>query len=217
MPHRLRGEADTHLRLAAPATVLRNHLPALLRAHKQKYPSLCLELHDANQASAEALLHKQKIDIAITELEGKAAPGIHSAVLFKLPLTLVASRRLKLKSAAELWQKGHPRETLISLPPGEVMVKQFHTQLTRIGITWPTRVEVSAIDLVSIYTSLGFGIGLSVAAPGARLPRDLVALPLPRFPPLVIAVLWQKNLSPANTTLLQEIRKRAAEFQNSFL
>jgi DNA-binding transcriptional LysR family regulator len=216
MPHRLRGEENTLLRLAAPATILRNHLPAVLREHKRKYPALRLQLHDANQASAEALLRRGKIDLAITELEGKPAAGINSAVLFKLPLVLVVPRSLKVKTAAELWRDGAPQETLISLPPEEVMVKQFHARLARLGVNWPTRVEVSAMDLIPIYVSLGFGVGLSLAAPGSRLEKGLRSLALPQFPSLVIGVLWQKDLRPSSQAFLEEIRKRAAAVARRF-
>ena len=89
------------------------------------------------------------------------------------------------------------------------MVKQFHAQLARRGVTWPTRVEVSAMDLIPIYVSLGFGIGLSLATPGAKLGNGLRSLPLPQFPPLIIAVLWQKNLSAANRAFVEQIRERA--------
>ncbi|MEN3368613.1 MAG: LysR family transcriptional regulator, positive regulator for ilvC [Verrucomicrobiota bacterium] len=216
MPHRLRGEENTLLRLAAPATILRNHLPAVLREHKRKYPDLRLQLHDANQVSAEALLRKGKIDLAVTELEGKPAAGINSVVLFKLPLVLIVSRGVKAKTAAELWRNGIARETLISLPPEEVMVKQFHSRLARLGVNWPTRVEVSAMDLIPIYVSLGFGAGLSLAAPGAKLEKGLRSLPLPQFPSLVIAVLWQKDLRPSSKAFLEEIRKRAATVAGRF-
>ncbi|MFL6519856.1 MAG: LysR family transcriptional regulator [Chthoniobacterales bacterium] len=210
MPHRLRGEEKQVLRLAAPATILRNHLPTLLQHHKRKHPALRLQLHDANQAAAEALLRKGKIDLAVTELEGKPATGINSAILFRLPLVLIVPRALKLKSAAEFWRNGKPGETLISLPGEEVMVKQFQARLAQLGVSWPTGVEVSAMDLIPIYVSLGFGVGLSLAIPGTKLGKGLRALPLPKFPPLVIAVLWQKHLSSSNAAFLAEIRKRAA-------
>jgi DNA-binding transcriptional LysR family regulator len=216
MPHRLRREEDALLRLAAPATVLRNHLPPLLRDHRRKYPTLRLQLHDANQAGAEALLRKGKIDLAITELEGKPTAGISSAVLFKLPLILIVPRRAKAKTAMDLWRQGKPTETLISLPPEEVMVKQFHARLARLGVSWPTRVEVSAIDLIPIYVSLGFGVGLSLAAPGTKLQKGLRSLPLSQVPPLVIAVLWRKNLSPSGAAFLEEIRKRTAAVAGRF-
>jgi DNA-binding transcriptional LysR family regulator len=210
VPHRLRGEEEALLRLAAPATILRNHLPALLRDHKRKYPRLRLQLHDANQATAESLLRHGKIDLAVTELEGKPAAGVRSAILFKLPLVLIVPSSLKVRAAAEFWRKGKPVETLISLPHEEVMVKQFQARLARLGINWPTGVEVSAMDLIPIYVSLGFGVGLTLATPGAKLERKLRSLPLPQFPPLVIAVLWRENLSASNAALLAELRKRAA-------
>ena len=210
---RLRSDENPCLRLAAPATILRAHLPALLREHQRKYPSLTLRLYDANQAEAERLLQKHEIDLAVTELEGKPAAGLNSAVLFKLPLVLILPRRLRIKAAADLWRGAAKRETLISLPSNEAMVRQFHSRLKRVGVHWPTGVEVSAMDLIPIYVSLGFGVGLSLKIPGARNAREFSILPLPGFPPLVVAVLWQKNLSPSNTAFLAQIRQRAEELQ----
>lgn len=209
----LRSEENPRLRLAAPATILRGHLPALLREHQRKYPGLTLQLHDANQATAEGLLQKHEIDLAVTELEGKPAAGLNSTVLFKLPFVLIVPRRLKSKTASELWRGAGKRETLISLPADEVMVRQFHARLKRLGVHWPTGVEVSAMDLIPIYVSLGFGIGLSLQIPRAKIARELKALPLPNFPPLVVAALWQKNLSRCGAAFLAQIRQRAQELE----
>src|SRR2546423_3602892 len=146
----LRSEEHARLRLAAPATVLRGYLPAMLRNHKRKYPALSLQLHDANHAEAERLLQKHEIDLAVTELEGKPAAGLNSAILFKLPLALIVPQRLKLKTAANMWRADITREILISLPPDEVMVQQFQSRLKRLGVTWTTGVEGRCIDVVSI-------------------------------------------------------------------
>jgi DNA-binding transcriptional LysR family regulator len=213
VPDRLRAEENSRLRLAAPATVLRAHLPELLRLHKRRHPDLKLQLHDANQATAEALLQKHEIDLAITELEGKPAAGLKSATLFKLPLVLIVPRNSKAKTAGELWRNNPPSEPLIALPPVEVITKQFQAALRRLSIEWPTAVEVTAIDLIPIYVSLGFGIGVSVDVPGRKLGTGLRALPLPKFPPLVVAALWQSNLSAPNAKFLTEIRRRALEIQ----
>ena len=211
IPRRLHAEEDARLRLAAPATVLRDYLPALLRHHKQQYPSVSLQLHDANQARAEELLRKHEIDLAITELEGKPAAGLSCASLFTLPLVLLVPDSLKIVNAADLWRRGSPSETLIALPPEEVVTKQFQSRLRQLRVNWRTGVQVSAMDLVPIYVSLGFGVGLSIAAPGATLTQGVKALPLPKFPPLVVAALWQKNLSAPNTAFLEAIRRRARE------
>jgi DNA-binding transcriptional LysR family regulator len=213
----LRSEENARLRLAAPATILRGHLPALLKEHQRKYPALALQLHDANQAAAERLLQKHEIDLAVTELEGKPAAGLNSAILFKLPLILIVPRRLKIKGAAELWRGAVQRETLISLPPDEVMVRQFHLRLKRLGVHWPTGIEVSAMDLIPIYVSLGFGVGLSIKIPQTKIARDLKIVPLPNFPALVVAVLWQKNLSSSNAAFLAQIRERAQELARQIL
>jgi DNA-binding transcriptional LysR family regulator len=213
----LRSEEHARLRLAAPATILRGYLPELLRQHKCKYPALTLQLHDVNHAQAEELLQKHEIDLAVTELEGKPAVGLNSAILFRLPLALIVPQRLKVKTAADLWRGGRGAETLISLPPDEVMVRQFHSRLKRLGVNWATVVEVSSMDLIPIYVSLGFGVGLSIKIPRAKVAKDLKLLPLPNFPPLVVAVLWQKNLSRSNAAFLAEIKQRAQEMERQIL
>lgn len=217
MSRRIRTEENLRLRLAAPATILRGHLPALLKDHKRKYPGLTLQLHDANHATAERLLQKHEIDLAITELEGKSAPGLDCAILFKLPLILIIPPRLKIKSAADLWRGGKASETLISLPPDEVMVKQFQTRLKRLGVNWRTRVEVSSIDLIPTYVSLGFGVGLSIAVPRMKLPGGAKILPLPGFAPLIVAALSQKNLSSSSAAFLKSIQTQAREVERQIV
>ncbi|MBA3544174.1 MAG: LysR family transcriptional regulator [Chthoniobacterales bacterium] len=214
---RLRSQENTRLRLAAPATILRGYLPSLIRNHQRKFPSLSLRLHDANQAEAERLLQKHEIDLAVTELEGKPAAGLNCAILCKLPLVLLLPARMKIKSAGELWQAAAPQPALVSLPPDEVMVKQFHARLRQLGVHWASGVEVSALDLVPIYVSLGLGIGLSLRVPGMKWMQGLRSVPLPGFPPLVVAALWQKNLSPANAAFLAQIRQRAEELGRQIL
>lgn len=163
------------------------------------------------------MLQKHEIDLAITELEGKPAASLNSAVLFKLPLVLIVPRRLKIKAASDLWRGTGKRETLISLPPEEVMVRQFHSRLKRLGFHWSTGVEISAMDLIPIYVSLGFGVGLSIKIPRATIARELQILPLPNFPPLVVAALWQKNLSRSNEAFLTLIKERAKEVERQIL
>ena len=181
------------------------------------YLGLALQLHDANHATAERLLQKHEIDLAVTELEGKPAPGLDCATLFKLPLILVVPQRMKVKVAADLWRGGKSEEALISLPSDEVMVRQFQTRLKRLGVNWRTRIEVSSIDLILTYVSLGFGVGLSISVPRTQLPRGLRMLPLPGFPPVVVAVLSQKSLSTASATFLEEIKHRARELEQQIL
>jgi hypothetical protein len=84
-------------------------------------------------------------------------------------------------------------------------------------VHWPTGIEVSAMDLIPIYVSLGFGVGLSIKIPQTKIARDLKIVPLPNFPALVVAVLWQKNLSSSNAAFLAQIRERAQELARQIL
>src|SRR5438034_5604165 len=92
MPNVSSNQYSARLRLVAPGTILRSYLPALLKEHRRKYPNLTLQLHDANHSKAERLLQKHEINLAVTELEGKPVAGLNSAILFKLPLALIACR-----------------------------------------------------------------------------------------------------------------------------
>lgn len=212
---RLRGETSQRLRLAAPATILREHFPNMLEQHRRKFSNLKLQLHDVNQATAETLLQKQEIDLAITEIEDKPPAGIKSTVLIKVPLVLLVPASHKLTSLRQLWKEIEPQETLISLPPDEVISKLFRQGLDRMGITWTPSVEISSLDLLSAYVSSGFGIGVSAFAPGTKPPPKVKVFPLTTFPPLVVAALWQDRLPPIAESFLHEAMRRAKEMQGA--
>src|SRR5262245_20251052 len=110
---RLRGETAQRLRLAAPSTILREHLPSLLEQHRRTFPQMRLRLRDANQATAENLLRKQEVDLAITELEGRPSSGIRCCELLSLPLYLLVPQTHPVRSAAELWKKKEIADPLI--------------------------------------------------------------------------------------------------------
>jgi len=208
---RLRGEVAQQLRLAAPSAILRDHLPKLLEQHRSAFPKLRMSLHDANQATAEALLRKQDVDLAITELEGRPSAGIQCCELLKLRLHLLAPQRHRIRSASDLWKQDEIGDPLICMPSIEAITKLFRQGLQQISVNWPTSVEVSSLDLIPSYVRAGFGIGVSVAVPGERPPPKIRQLPLPNFPPLVIAALWQGKLPPVAHAFLEKIKAHARE------
>jgi DNA-binding transcriptional LysR family regulator len=212
---RLRGESSQRLRLAAPSAILRDHLPKLLEKHRRTFPQLRLSLHDANQAAAEKMLRKQEVDLAITELEGRPAAGIRCQELLKLPLQLLVSPNRRIRSASELWKKGEIIDPLICMPASETITKLFREGLRKVGVDWPTSVEVSSLDLIPSYVRAGFGIGLSVVAPGEKPPVKIRLLPLPGFPPLIIAAIWQGKMPPIADAFLASVKAHAGTLQRS--
>ncbi|MEY2546826.1 MAG: LysR family transcriptional regulator, positive regulator for ilvC [Verrucomicrobiota bacterium] len=209
LPEQVRGHAHQHLRLAAPAIMLRDYLPQILARYKKQYPNFRLTLHDANQAAAEELLRKREIDLAISELEGRPTLSIQSCDLLRLPLVLVVPKRLAARSFKDLFRSGAPVDRLISLPSHEVLTKHFQAGLRKLGSTWMAAIEVSSMDLIDVYTSLGFGVGISVAVPNRKLRSGLRHIALPMFPRLSIAALWIGELTKPAASFLNDVKKTA--------
>lgn len=210
---RLRGETSQRLRLAAPGTILRDHLPKLLDQHRRSFPQLRLSLHDANQAAAENMLRKQHVDLAITELEGRPGSGIRCSELLRLPLYLLVPQNHRLRSVGELWKRDEITDPLICMPANETITKLFRQGLRKLSVNWPTAVEVSSLDLIPSYVRAGFGIAVSVAAPGEKSPVKIRQLSLSGFPPLVLAALWQDKLPRVAEAFLETIKKHAHDLE----
>lgn len=209
----LRNEADARLRLAAPATILREHLPQLLEHHRREFPALKLELHDANQAMAETLLRKKEIDLAITDLESRPSPGIRCSILLKLALVLLLPRERRMRSVKHSW-KELLSEALIALPGDEAISRLFRKGLAKARVEWGTSVELSSLDLIPVYVRAGFGVGLFLADPNGTVPAGTSVIPLRDSPPLVVAALWHGKLSKVAGRFLDRVTAEARRIQH---
>jgi DNA-binding transcriptional LysR family regulator len=204
---RISGTAARHLRLAAPATVIRDHLPDVLSAVKERFPELELTLFDVLQDEALRLLEREEIDLAITELEGKPPSGTRCEVLLTLPLVLF------LPPGCAVPRKGLPalaaQQPLIRPPSDQAIARLFASGLARRGIHWPARIEIGTLDLIVSYAARGFGVGVGVAAPGMKLPEGVEVHELKGFPELRIAALWRGRIGPLAEQVLERLRAEA--------
>jgi DNA-binding transcriptional LysR family regulator len=205
----LQGGKARQIRIGASTVVLREHLPALLQSVRQKFPNLKVTLREGYQAELEALLQKEELDLAVTVIEKKAAPGIHSVALIEVPLALLVEKSSPITSADQLWQRDKIDEPLICLPGVEAVCKHFQQGLLRAGVDWFSSIEVSSLDLIETYVANGFGIGLSVLAPKARLLANIRALPLPGFAPVVVGALWRGRPSALLQAFLAQMQVQA--------
>ena len=147
LPSQVRGHASQRLRLAAPAVILRDYLPRIFAKYKRRHRDFELILHDANQASAEELLRKHEIDLAITELEGRPTAPIESFTLVRIPLVLVVPERTAFRTLSDFFRKDAASQSLISLPPDEVISRNFHAGLKKLGLAWSSKIEVSSLGI----------------------------------------------------------------------
>lgn len=209
------GRTGSRLRLAAPATILRNHIPGLLIELRNQRPDLELFLHEANQHQCEALLARSAIDLAVCDVFGRPAAGLKSELLLEVPLALLLPARA---------QAGHDHRApdvaalaadwpLVGVPPEETLSRRLQQGLTERGIHWQPTIEASSTDLVHSYVEGGLGVGLTVGVPGRELPEGTRLLVLDDFPRLEIAALWRGTLPPLAADLLARVRQMSADLK----
>ncbi len=205
----LQGGQARHIRIGASTIVLREHLPELFQGVRKKFPGLKISLREGFPAQLENLLQKEEIDLAITLIEKKSAPGIHSLALLELPPVLLVQKNSPVKAAEELWQRDKIEEPLICFPPGEPLGKNFQRRLGELGVDWFPSIEASSVDLIETYVASGLGIGVSAAIPKKTLPPQIRALPLAGFPPVTMGALWRGRKTALLETFLEELKLRA--------
>jgi DNA-binding transcriptional LysR family regulator len=205
----LRGGLSQPLRFGASGPILRDHFPELAQHVRRKFPHLKLTLREGHQPQLESWLQRQELDLAVTLLEGKPPPGINTLPLLRLPLVLLAEKSCRLRSAEELWKRDKIEDALISLPSFEAIPKHFQEGLSRLGVDWFPRIEISSLGLIETYVENGYGIGLSVAIPRYKLSPRIRALPLDGFTPVELAAFWPGKITPLIQAFLNELQLRA--------
>jgi DNA-binding transcriptional LysR family regulator len=205
----LQGGRTRQIRIGASTIVLRDHLPELFQSVRKKFPNLKIGLREGHQGELEALLQREELDLAVTLIEKKSAPGIRSTALLELPLVLLVEKASKITLADQLWRRDKIEEPLICLPGTEAISRNFQQALARLKVDWFPSMEVSSVDLIETYVASGFGIGLSVLVPKAKVSPNLRVVPLPDFPPVIMGALWRGKSSPLLEAFINELRLRA--------
>ncbi len=206
---KLRGTAEPRLRIAAPAVVLHDYMPAILERVRAKFPRFRLHLHEAARIEAEKLLVAQDIDLAITMVEEKRRSGLMARSLIKLPLVLLVPKRSRITDARQLWEQDKIEETLISFPQSDPVQLHFQGELQKRGIDWFCGIEVNSARLIECYVAIGQGIGVAVAAPGFKPVAGIRVIPLPDFAPVDVCVVWSGDLAPIALQFLAEVEAEA--------
>lgn len=210
----LRGEESCHLRLAASASALGNHLPDVLVSLQREIPNLRLTLRELSNPDLEAALRKQEADVAVAILHRRIGPGIKSIKLLDLPLAIAAPVACPVNTFRELTESaagGHLSHPLISLPKSEPVARLFQRGLLAGNLKWEPSMEVSELGLILNYVARGFGFGVAVDIPGAAWPEGVKKIRLPaHFPPLTLGALHAGELKPVAERFLQLVREQAS-------
>ncbi len=217
MELKLQGGTIHSISIGASEIVLRDHLPALARAVKAKFPALKFNLREGYQPQVEQWLRAEEIDLAFTLLGQKKDADFNTLAILEVPLMLILPRRSRIKAADELWAMDRIDEALVTLPSYEAMCRNFQEGLGRKGIEWFPSIEVSSLKLIETYVAEGYGIGLFLDIPTTKLSTHVRALPLHGFAPVLFGAMWRGKPSPVIKAFIDAAKNRAKQLLGGVL
>lgn len=205
------GGESKHLRIAASAAVLRNHLPELLAELRDEIPDLRLTLRDVEPSDVPRCLLNQQADVAVSVINAGAGEGLRQVELMQLPLALLLPGDHPATGLQDLLEDGDPEVQipLVGLPKHEAISQLFQKGIAHHRLSWPVAVEVDSLDAVQHFVRCGFGAGVSLRIPGMSLPAGMKAVDLDGFPSLVLGLVYQGTLKPLAERFVQAAVERA--------
>ena len=217
---KLRGEEKHTLRLAASATVLKNHMPIVLGVLKKEYPQLKLALKHVEPNEIDELIVEEEVDLAVTVIEGEPSGNLKMEKLLDIPLVLIVPKSFQGNSLEDFlsdneYEQGkvlkHP---LVGLGMGQTLGRVFGEFMEKKEVLWENAVQVDALEVIFDYVTQGFGIGLGVQVPGKKVPDDLKTIALPECPTMTLGVLYQGKIKPLGQAFINHAREAAETLSN---
>ena len=206
----VKAAGHPELRICGAELVLRDHLPAVLKQLKTKFPKLRFSLRTTGYLSqVEEWLREGQADVAFLPVYERVPVGLRVARIASFPLVLQVPKASKLKHAAELFAQKQITEPLICLEPRSNVVQRFFQELKAQGATWPHVVEATSLDLVTRYVANGDGIGLNVLVDRKARQPGVRVVPLPGFSPLTMGALWRGQASDQVQAVIEGVRAHA--------
>lgn len=211
MGRRLRGGVDNRLRIATPEIVQREYLPDLLVRMRRRIPGFHFTLTQGRQQEIESLLQAQEIDVGLSVLTDKPAPGMQVREVANLSMVLLVSASSGIQHAASILEQDRIDLPLITLSSFDGVTRSFQGFLRQRGVDWLPSLELAGLDLVNRYVEEGFGVGLSLRLPRVKMAPGVKELPLPGAPAVTFGALWSGKLSPPAEVFVQEAELLAGE------
>ena len=211
LEQRLRGGAETRLRIAAPEIVQREYLADLMGRMRKRVPQFHFALFNGRQSEIEARLLAQEVDLGLSLITDKPAVGMNTRELVRLPMVLLVPEKSRFKCAADLLRLDRIDLPLITLGMRDALPRVFDDELRLRGVDWIPSLELGGLDLIATYVVQGFGVGLSIHVPRLKMPVGVRELPLDDFPSIPFCALWMGRLTPLGEAFLDEARALANE------
>ncbi|MEZ5565087.1 MAG: LysR substrate-binding domain-containing protein [Gammaproteobacteria bacterium] len=179
----LSAEQEGTLAIATTHTQARHVLPDTIKAFRERYPKINLELHQGTSEQLAELVAANRVDFAIATGSRALFPGLVMLPCFRWdriilvpndhPLTALAGKDGKALTLSVL--AGYPLVTYVFALTGESSLKKaFAEQSLEPNVVFTAR----DADIIKTYVRMGMGVG--IVAPMAyecQDRKDLTALP----------------------------------------
>jgi DNA-binding transcriptional LysR family regulator len=175
----LSGEVQGPLSLAASHHISLHRLPPILKAYRERYPAVTLQLKfDESERAFEDIL-KGDLELALITLSPSPHSSLHSQAIWQDPLRYVVARDHPLadKSALSLQELTHFSAIL---PGSNTFTRALVTeQFARRGLTLDVGMSTNYLDTIRMMVSIGLGWSL---LPESVIDDDLKILELGEAP-----------------------------------
>lgn len=220
---RIKGEEIKHLRVAASSTILLNYLPEILSELQNKVSNLKLTLKEIEPTEIHPAIVSQQCDVAISLLNDQITESVICEELLRLDLAIYVPADWEVETLEDLledpevgnsWRGRESDKPLIGLSENELISNIFAKSLSKLNITWSVSIEVSSLDMIKKYVSLGFGAGIGVRVPNTEMLPGIRVIELKEFPQLIIGAVYQNKLKPVAELFLKNVREKSAELKS---
>lgn len=211
LEQRLRGGAETRLRIATPEIVQREYLPELLSRMRKRIPKFHFTLMNGRQSEIESRLLAQEADLGLSLITDKPTVGMNTRELQRMSMVLLVPEKSRITRAADVLGLDRIDLPLITLGSRDALTRVFNDELRTRGVDWLPTLELGGLDLIAKYVAQGFGIGLSMHVPQMKLPAGIREVRLEDFPMIPFCALWMGRLTPLGESFLEESRALAME------
>lgn len=177
--HQLHGEAQHRtVVLAAGDGAYLYLLGAGLREYIRRAQA-SVRLLTADRDAAIAAVESGKAQLGVAPLEA-TREGFESRVLTRVGQVLVMPRNHPLSARPEIRLGDLAESTLVVPPQGRPHRVMLARMLDSAGVRWHVGVEANGWELMIHF--VGLGVGLAIVNACCRIPKGLVARPLPQLP-----------------------------------
>jgi len=183
----MRGLQNSIIRIGTFTSVSRNILPPIMKAFKDRYPTVTFALRQGEYTSIEQWIQEGQIDFGFVNAD--VVKKVDTRVLYEDRMMAVLPKNHKLAGKTEISIKDLTKEPFILLDEGETSVPL--DTFRKYGISPQIAYEV--YDDYTILAMIRQGLGVSILYEKVLtgFEQDLAIKPIKENPKRVVAFAWQ--------------------------